>query len=102
MTEKELSVIMKKYWKVTGWYVIRNQLNIGSKKGLSDYTILKNGIVLFVELKGERGKLSPDQIEFGNDIKEHGGNYICIYSLDEFLAFINNYIKENNNEVSSQ
>lgn len=102
MIEKELSLIMKKYWKTNGWYVIRNQQNIGSKKGISDYTILKDGIVLFVELKGDRGTIRPHQIQFGNDIKEHGGNYICIYSLEEFLAFINNYIKENNNEVSSK
>ena len=42
MTEKELTKEMKKYWKNNGWLAIRNQQNIGSHKGLADFTVIKN------------------------------------------------------------
>jgi len=88
MTEKELTKAMKSYWKKNGWYVIRNQQNIGSHKGLSDFIVLKDGMAIFVELKGEKGKQSPDQKKFEKDIKDNGGLYMCIKSPDEFETYL--------------
>lgn len=85
MTEKEAIKELKKYWKTNGWYVIRNQQNIGSHKGLADFTILKDGMVIFVEVKGDKGRQSPAQQEFENDIKKHGGEYILCRSVDDFI-----------------
>jgi len=88
MTEKELIKEIKKYWKRNGWYVIRNQQNIGSHKGLADFTILKDGIVIFVEVKGEKGRQSPAQKLFQMDIEGNGGKYCLCKSVDDFEHYI--------------
>ncbi len=63
--------------------MIRNQQNMGSHKGLSDLTVLKNGVVWFLEIKTADGKLSKYQILFMNNIIESGGNYMVIRSIDD-------------------
>lgn len=85
MTEKEIVKELRKYWKQNGWYVIRNQQNIGSHKGLSDFTIIKGGIVIFVEVKSDKGRQSPAQKLFEKDIVQHGGYYCVCRSVDDFL-----------------
>jgi len=88
MTEKELTKEMKKYWKNNGWLAIRNQQNIGSHKGLADFTVIKNGIVIFAEVKGAKGRQSSAQKEFEQDILKHGGYYCVCRSADEFVLYI--------------
>lgn len=41
-------------------------------KGYPDLTLAKNGYVLFVELKSETGKLSPEQGKWGTAIRGEG------------------------------
>ena len=93
MTEKELTKEMRKYWKQNGWYVIRNQQNIGSHKGLADVTILKDGMHIFVELKGEKGKQSPAQKLFQMDIERNGGRYCLCKSVDDFIKEVKQLLK---------
>lgn len=88
MNEKEAIKELKKYWKANGWYVIRNQQNIGSHKGLADFTVIKDGLVIFVEVKGDKGRQSQAQKEFGNNIKKHGGYYCVCYCVLDFLFFV--------------
>lgn len=88
MTEKEATKQIKKYWKQNGWYAIRNQQNIGSHKGLSDFVVIKDGKVVFVEVKGERGRQSDAQKKFEQDITKHGACYCVCKSAEEFDAFI--------------
>lgn len=91
MTEKEAVKQLKKFWKANGWYVIRNQQNIGSHKGLADFTVIKNGVVIFVEVKSDKGRQSPAQKLFEKDIVKHGGYYCVCRSVDDFL-FYDNYV----------
>lgn len=90
MTEKELTKVMRRYWKKNGWYVIRNQQNIGSHKGLSDFTVLKNGIHVFVELKGDRGRQSDYQKKFQKEIEDNGGIYCLCRSIEDFENVLKN------------
>jgi len=89
MTEKELTKEMKKYWKNNGWLAIRNQQNIGSHKGLADFIVLKDGMHIFVELKGEKGRQSPIQKDFQKNIEDNGGNYCLCKSIDDFENYVN-------------
>jgi hypothetical protein len=75
---------LKAWWKREGFYVIRNQQGIGSKKGLSDYTVIKDGKVAFVEAKATKGKQNPNQIAFQAGVEDAGGIYILAHSLTEF------------------
>lgn len=88
MTEKEVVKELRNYWKQNGWYVIRNQQNIGSHKGLADFTVIKNGIVIFAEVKGAKGRQSQAQKEFEKNIKKHGGYYCVCKSVDDFLFYV--------------
>lgn len=83
MREREVVAQFRDWCKYNGWYVIRNQQNIGSHKGLSDFTIIKRGVVIFVELKGDGGRLSEAQKKFQENIESAGGNYIVAYTIEE-------------------
>lgn len=86
--EHQVSESIRKYLKATGWLVIRNQQNIGSMKGISDFTIIKEGRVIFLEVKSERGKQSDEQRNFEMLIKLHGGEYYLIKSINELVRII--------------
>ncbi len=87
MTEKELVKELRKYWKREGWYVIRNQQNIGSHKGLADFLVIKDGLHIFVEAKGEKGRQSPAQQQFESEIEKAGGEYVVCKSVDDFADY---------------
>ena len=84
-SEHEVCEDLRAWWKAREFYVIRNQQGIGSKKGLSDYTVIKNGKVLFVEAKATKGKQNDNQIAFQAGVEREGGTYILAHSLHEFV-----------------
>ena len=86
-TEAYVCNELKSMWKLYGWAVIRNQQNIGSEKGIADYTVIKNGVVIFVEVKGERGTMSEHQMDFADKVESAGGNYVCVQSWGEFETY---------------
>ena len=49
---------------------------LGCYPGIPDTIIVKAGIVLFNEYKGPKGKQSPGQVKFEQDLTEHGGLYL--------------------------
>jgi len=61
-------------WK--GWFYFHIQQGLGSYKGIPDLIAVKDGVVLFIEVKAPNGKLTPDQKKFKKDLEEHGGKYI--------------------------
>jgi streptogramin lyase len=58
-------------------------------RGVSDrIVLLPGGVVWFVEVKTETGRLSPLQEVFRRDVIALGGNYTCVYGregVDEWL-----------------
>jgi Holliday junction resolvase len=87
LKESDILKQVRDYLKMTGWFIIRNQQSMGSHKGLSDLTAIKNGKVIWIEIKRPGGKLSPYQIKFKEDIQMFGGIYIWLTSLDEAINF---------------
>jgi hypothetical protein len=68
----------------------------GLQKGVADLflSIPRNGYGgLFIELKVGNGSLSEEQETF---IKAHETDYCCqvVWTLDEFITAINNYLKQ--------
>jgi hypothetical protein len=70
------------------------QQNIGSHPGIADYYVLKNGYAMWVEVKGTRGRQSPKQHRFEDDIRNHKGNYCVVRSAREFELSLPPYIRE--------
>jgi hypothetical protein len=44
---------------------------------------VKNGRVLWIEVKTEKGKLSAEQGEFQKNIEEHGGKYVIARGVED-------------------
>lgn len=70
LTEKEFATQVEDLFAIFGWRWTHFRPAWSAKgyrtpiqgyKGFPDYVAVRNGMCLFIELKGERGKLSPDQ-----------------------------------------
>jgi len=85
ITEGDILKQVRDYLRWRGWLVIRNHQSLGSHRGLSDLVALKNGEVLWIEIKRPGGKLSRHQEKFKEDVEAHGGNYLVITDLAKLI-----------------
>lgn len=86
MTEETaLKSQVKDYLRWTNWFCFHLLQGLGNFRGAPDLIAIKEGRVLFIELKSKKGKQSPYQIEFQEEIENHKGEYILIRSLDELM-----------------
>jgi len=85
LSESEIKSQCKEYLQWTGWFTFPILQGLGSYRGICDSIAVKDGRVLFIEYKTERGKQSPYQVEFQKQIESHGGIYWLIHSLDELI-----------------
>lgn len=84
---KETSIrkAVRDYLRLRGWFVWTNVQSALSYKGVSDLTAIKNGIVLWIEIKTPTGRQSKHQIKFQKDVSEHGGHYLLIRDVEEII-----------------
>ena len=88
-TESEILTVVRDFLRLRGWFVIRNQQGLGSHLGMADLTAIKNGKVIFVEVKTPKGRLGEYQRKFKRDIEEHGGIYLVVRSVEELEKALN-------------
>ena len=79
---------MKDYLSIKGWFNFPLTAGMGSYKGICDRIAIKNGRVLFIEVKRPGGKQSVNQMAFQNDIWAKGGQYILVKCLDDLIKEI--------------
>lgn len=72
-----------KYLESQGWFVYPNTQGIGSHRGLADLTAIRNGAVVWIEIKTPTGKQSYYQWEFEQAIRAHGGLYCVVRGVDD-------------------
>lgn len=68
----------------------------GMKAGVSDMLFLKRTSrygFLCIENKTPKGRQEPEQKVFQYEVERHGGKYIIVRSIDEFIQAIDNYLK---------
>ena len=97
MLERDIQRACLDWLKLKGLYVWRqNQAAVplagggfrrfNGLKGVSDILgILNDGRFLAIEVKNEKGKMSPEQDEFQQNIVDRGGVALCVHSLDELI-----------------
>ena len=87
MTESEVKQDIIKYLKKIGVHhdnILQGSIKqYGNKKGISDILCCYRGRYVAIEVKGEGGKPSQDQIDYMESVKNSGGIAIDVYSLDE-------------------
>jgi Holliday junction resolvase-like predicted endonuclease len=76
---------IKHYMTIKGWFIFPVTQGLGSYKGISDLIAIKNGMVIFIEVKTPRGRQSDYQKQFEIDVTKKGGMYAVIRSLDEII-----------------
>lgn len=65
---------------------------IGMLPGVSDLIVLANGRCYFVEVKDDKGRQQPKQIEFEQQVEAQGFDYIIVRSLTDFKCFVDAFI----------
>lgn len=105
MTEKDLQKLCEAYLKANDIMYLHIENNAHNNKlratknkklkGMPDFIVfLKHRITIFVELKTETGKQTPEQVEYEKRIKEMGFPYFLCRSFDEFVEAVTIPIKE--------
>jgi len=84
-SEKDIKKAVVDYLQWKGWFVYNNFQSLGSHKGLSDLTALKNGRAVWIEVKCPGGKISDHQATFAARVMGHGCEWFCLYSLDDAM-----------------
>jgi VRR-NUC domain len=54
-----------------------------TRRGWPDICLISRGTFYGIEVKAEKGRLSPEQEELGNEITKHGGVYVIARSIDD-------------------
>jgi hypothetical protein len=88
ITEGAILAALRNYLRLRGWFVIRHQQSMGSHKGLSDLTAIKDGITVYLETKRPGGALSPVQEKFKTAIEGHGGIYRVVASYEDLIHVV--------------
>lgn len=88
INETDIKNQIKDYLYLRGWFNFPLTAGMGSYPGLPDRIAVKNGRVLFIEVKTAKGKQSPKQEEFENRIKEAGGEYYVVRGIDDIQKII--------------
>jgi hypothetical protein len=68
---------------------------MGVKAGVADIAIMKpSGFYagLFIELKTEKGKVSPKQLEFLQTMRENGYDAVVCHGADRAIEHIKSYL----------
>jgi len=66
---------------------------LGTRSGVPDLQILLNGKTLFLELKTESGKLSPNQKAYLEELKNNGFVAEVGWGFDDAAMKIDNFFK---------
>ena len=71
-----------------GYFHFHILQGMGAYKGIPDIIAIKQGRVLFLEIKRPGGKQSEHQWQFQIFIEGHGGEYYIVKSLDDLIKII--------------
>lgn len=69
-----------------GGAVTMRRLPKFTPRGLPDIIVVRAGMIYMLEVKTKTGKQSPEQKEIERWVKEHGGKYFVVRSIDDVQA----------------
>lgn len=79
---------IKDWLTLKGWFHHHQMAGMGSYPGQSDIIAMKNGIVLFIEIKSKTGVQSKKQEDYEKSVTDAGCHYILARGYED----IENYI----------
>lgn len=99
MTEHDLQNKIRLELTKLGWITFRvnvgkvkmwdgRYFNTGLPPGFSDLIALKDGKIVFIEVKAEKGKPSKAQLKFIEQMQKKGFSAGIVYSLDDVYGLL--------------
>lgn len=88
ITENMIKRQVKDYLNIRGWFNFHILQGLGAYRGIPDRIAIKDGRVLFLEMKGPGKTQSDHQKKFQADIKRAGGEYYVVRSLEEIMKIL--------------
>ena len=85
LTETDIRRQVRDYLRIRGWFVFHILQGLGCYLGVTDLIAVRDGRVLFIELKTPRGRQSEYQRKFQADLEAAGGEYILCYGIDDLM-----------------
>ena len=86
LKEKDITHQIRNVLKTFGIFHYKNHGGLGSAPGLPDITgCLKDGRGFWIEVKTDKGRLSPHQERFIQNINDAGGLAFVARSVDEVI-----------------
>lgn len=86
ITETDIRRQVRDYLRIRGWFVFHIlQGGVGVYRGITDLIAVKDGRVIFLELKTRTGRQSEHQKKFQADIETHGGEYVLSRGVDDLM-----------------
>ncbi len=76
--EQAIRYGIKRFLKQVGFAVWDMEQNRRTRQtpGFSDLVAFGHGVILFIEVKTEKGRLSAYQEEFGDEVAQNGGVFL--------------------------
>ena len=94
-TETEIRNSIKKFLEWNKWFVVTMYQSALSYKGIGDLYAVSHNVNVWFEVKKPKGKQSQYQKDFERDIKEHGGNYFVVRSIDDVVNALKFIVNKN-------
>lgn len=91
--ESAIQSHIMQYMTMKNWFVMRLNSGMVENKyggrirlapaGTPDLLCIKDGKCLFIEVKSEKGKITPLQEEFGDKLRSYGAEVIVSRGIDD-------------------
>ena len=85
VTEADIRRQVRDYLRVKGWFVFHILQGLGCYLGITDLIAVRDGRIVFIELKTKTGKQSDYQKQFQADLEAAGGEYILCRGIDDLM-----------------
>lgn len=79
---------IKRVLSAFGWFNWHNRQGLGSYPGIPDIIATRKGQILFIEAKSKRGKQSPKQKAFQENLEYHGFTYLLIDDIKDLICVL--------------
>ncbi len=83
LTEIDIRGQVRDYLRIRGWFCFHVLQGLGAYRGISDLIAVKDGRVIFVELKTATGRQSAYQETFQADLEAAGGEYVLCRGVED-------------------
>lgn len=81
--ESDIRAQVRDYLRFKGWFCFHLLAGLGCYPGLSDLVAVKDGRVMFIELKTKTGRQGKKQKEFQADLESAGGEYLLCRGIED-------------------